>query len=96
MTPTYEGDTSPYPSPPQVRGDFGEPPEPPRPLLLTVKEAAALIGIGRTTLYQLMDSGEIASVHVGSSRRIPLLSVHEFVERLSRPTIDSSRRRSAT
>lgn len=96
MTYPSNGDTSPYPSPPQVRGDFSEAPEPPRPLLLTVKEAATLIGIGRTTLYQLMDSGEIASVHVGSSRRIPLLSAHEFVERLSRPTIDSSRRRSAT
>lgn len=88
MTPLSTGDASPHRSPPQVRGHFEQIPEPPRPLLLTVKEAAALIGIGRTTLYRLMGTGEITSVHVGASRRIPLQSAHEFVAHLSRPTID--------
>jgi excisionase family DNA binding protein len=58
-----------------------------RPLLLTVKEAAALIGIGRSTLYRLMDAGEIDSVHIGSSRRIPLGSAYAFVERVTGSTI---------
>jgi excisionase family DNA binding protein len=58
-----------------------------RPLLLTVKEAAALIGIGRTTLYRLVEAGEIDSVHIGSSRRIPLLSAYAFVERITGSTI---------
>lgn len=57
------------------------------PLLLTVREAAALIGVGRTTLYRLMDNGQIESVHVGASRRIPLHSAYEFVDRIVRPTI---------
>jgi excisionase family DNA binding protein len=94
MTNSCNRGTSPYPSPGErdVDGNLAIQ----RPLLLTVKEAAAMIGVGRTTLYRLMDSGEIASVHVRSSRRIPLLSAHEFVEQLSRPTIDSSRRRSVT
>jgi excisionase family DNA binding protein len=96
MTHTYEGDTSPYPSPPQVRGDFGEPPEPPRPLLLTVKEAAALIGIGRTTLYRLIDAGEIDSVHIHTSRRIPLASVYLYVDQLTQPTISRLPRRGPT
>jgi excisionase family DNA binding protein len=93
MTSLSTGDASPHPSPPQVRADFEQVPEPPRPLLLTVKEAAALIGIGRTTLYRLMDTGEITSVLVGASRRIPLQSAHEFVDRLSRPTINVSHKR---
>lgn len=54
----------------------------PRPLLLSVKEAAALLGIGRSTLYRLIERGEIPSVHIGGSRRIPLSAAHEFVEAL--------------
>jgi excisionase family DNA binding protein len=89
MTYPSNGDTSPYPSPPTKEADH-----PPfqRPLLLTVKEAAALIGIGRTTLYRLMDAGEIGSVHVRASRRIPLKSVYAYVGRLTGPTVDGSRR----
>jgi excisionase family DNA binding protein len=50
--------------------------------LLSVKEAAVLIGVGRTTIYKLMDGGDLAYVHVGKSRRIPLKEAHDFVERL--------------
>jgi hypothetical protein len=34
-----------------------------------------------------MDVGEIDSVHIGTSRRIPLASVYQYVDRLTRPTI---------
>jgi excisionase family DNA binding protein len=52
-----------------------------------------MVGVGRTTLYKLMDTRELASVHVGSSRRIPLSAVYEFVDRLGRPTIGDSDKR---
>jgi excisionase family DNA binding protein len=79
--------TSPDPSPDdgKRRDHQGDTP---RPLLLTVKEAAALIGIGRSTLYRLMEAGDVASVHVGASRRVPLSAAYEFVDRLSERTID--------
>ena len=77
------GDTSPHGSPESV-GTCEQPSSLQRPLLLTIKEAAALIGIGRTTLYRLMDAGEIHSVHVGTSRRIPVAAAYGFVERLCR------------
>ncbi|MEV6955392.1 helix-turn-helix domain-containing protein [Streptomyces sp. NPDC051183] len=51
---------------------------------LTVTEAARRIGIGRTKLYEYVSSGEIASVKIGSLRRIPAEAVNEFlIRRLS-------------
>ena len=40
-------------------------------LLLRPKEVAELIGIGRTKVFELMRSGQLESVRIGSSRRIP-------------------------
>jgi excisionase family DNA binding protein len=39
-------------------------------VLLTVEEAAELLRLGRTTVYALIKSGELASVPVGRLRRI--------------------------
>jgi excisionase family DNA binding protein len=40
-------------------------------LLLTPVEAARALGIGRSTVYELMRAGTLGSVHIGSCRRIP-------------------------
>ena len=56
--------------------------EPMTPLLLTVKQAAEMLGISRTTLYELMKAGEIRSVKRGASRRIPRQVVYDYVDRL--------------
>ncbi|MFG2407241.1 helix-turn-helix domain-containing protein [Streptomyces brevispora] len=48
---------------------------------LTVAEAARRIGIGRTKLYEYVTSGEIASVKIGSLRRIPAEAVSDFLAR---------------
>ncbi|MEV1091461.1 helix-turn-helix domain-containing protein [Streptomyces microflavus] len=48
---------------------------------LTVAEAARRIGIGRTKLYEYVTSGEIASVKIGSLRRIPAEAVNDFLTR---------------
>lgn len=53
-------------------------------LLLTADEAAEIIGIGRTKVYELLRLGHIESVRIGRCRRIPLRAVHAYVERLSR------------
>jgi excisionase family DNA binding protein len=52
------------------------------PLLLTVKQAAELLGIGRSTVYELLDAGDLKSVKLGFSRRIPLKVVEEYIEHL--------------
>ena len=50
------------------------------PVLLTVRQAAAMLGVSRTTLYPLVMSGKIGSLTIGSCRRIPVAEVERFVE----------------
>lgn len=58
-------------------------PEPPmRKLLLTPEEAAQVLGIGRTKVYELMLSNAIESVKIGASRRVPVHSLNTFVDAL--------------
>ncbi len=51
-------------------------------LLLTVDEAAQRLGIGRSHAYVFVLRGEIPSVKLGRSRRIPLAALEEFIEKL--------------
>lgn len=39
--------------------------------LVTVKEAARFLSLSRSTLYQMMDKGELRYAKIGGSRRIP-------------------------
>jgi excisionase family DNA binding protein len=51
-------------------------------LLLTPTEAATALGIGRSTLYQLMRCGTVPSVRIGGCRRVPATGLSELVARL--------------
>ncbi|MGW8725788.1 excisionase family DNA-binding protein [Streptomyces sp. NPDC055808] len=51
-------------------------------VLLTVKEAARRLRIGRTYCYQLIRSGQLETVSLGRLRRVPAAAVPEFVARL--------------
>ena len=51
-------------------------------LLLRPTEAAAALGISRAKLYQLLAGGQIGSLTIGASRRIPATELQGFVERL--------------
>lgn len=53
----------------------------PLPLLLRVPEAARLLGVGRSLTYELIASGELEAIHIGSVIRVPVVAVHSFVER---------------
>ena len=46
--------------------------ESPERLLYTVAEAAAMCGISRSHFYGLLQRGEVPSVAIGRSRRIPV------------------------
>jgi len=51
------------------------------PLLLGVRDAAQVLGIGRSTLYELIAVGEIEVVHIGRSARVPVVALQAFVDR---------------
>lgn len=51
-------------------------------LLLTPEDAADLLSIGRSKLYELIGDGRLASVRIDASRRVPMSALVEFVERL--------------
>jgi excisionase family DNA binding protein len=52
------------------------------PLLLTVEEAARELRLSRSKVYELMSAGEIKSVTIGRSRRVPSEATAEYVSRL--------------
>lgn len=51
-------------------------------LLLTVVEGAQRLSIGRSRMFELISSGEVKSVKVGRSRRIPTAALDEYVAKL--------------
>lgn len=65
----------------------------PPPLLVTVRQAADMLGIGRTKLYELILANEIPSVTIGRARRISVVAIANFVARLELP-IPTDRTRS--
>ena len=51
-------------------------------LLVTPEEAARRLSVGRTTVYELMSTGELKSVNIGRCRRVPVSSLTLFVSSL--------------
>ena len=52
------------------------------PILLTPTEAARALGIGRSKLYELLQTGVLESIHIGACRRIPTDALTDLVSRL--------------
>ena len=50
--------------------------------LLTVEEAAARLSLGRTSMFTLIKTGQVASVRIGRARRIPAGEVDAYAARL--------------
>lgn len=48
-------------------------------LLYKPEEAAQVLGLGRSKVFQLMAAGQIESVVIGRSRRVPRESLLAFV-----------------
>ena len=52
-------------------------------LLLTVDEAAEQLGVGRTTAWALVRSGDLESVQIGRLRRVHVDAVAAYAAQLS-------------
>ena len=56
--------------------------------LVTLPEAARFLSVSRGSLYDLLTTRQLASVHIGRSRRIPMGEIRWYVrERLQRDTL---------
>lgn len=53
----------------------------PDPIAVRIPQAARLIGIGRSTIYQFINAGEIETIKVGRSTLIPTDSLRDFIQR---------------
>lgn len=51
-------------------------------LLFKPEQAAVVLGIGRSKVFELMARGDLASVQIGRARRIPRESLEDYVRRL--------------
>lgn len=50
------------------------------PIAVRVTEAARLLGISRSALYELIQTGEVRSFKLGRTRLVPVASLNELVE----------------
>ncbi len=50
------------------------------PLAHTIPEACRRLSIGKTTLYQLMTTGDIKAIKVGTRTLIPETELQRFIE----------------
>jgi excisionase family DNA binding protein len=51
-------------------------------LLLRPEEVAQALNVGRSTVFELMRTGELRSVKIGALRRVPTDAVTEFLDGL--------------
>ena len=51
-------------------------------LLLRPEEAAHLLGVGRSKMYELLASGAVKSVKIGVLRRVPVAALEDYVAAL--------------
>lgn len=54
---------------------------PVEPICVRVNDAARMIGVGRTKLYELISSGELETVKIGKATRVMTASLHKLVRR---------------
>ncbi len=59
------------------------------PLLTIERATQALGGISRSKIYELLRSGELGSVKIGSRRLIPATAIYEFIQGLKRKAVSN-------
>ena len=55
------------------------------PICVKINDAAHMIGVCRTKLYELIASGEIQAVKIGKATRITTASLQELVRQQHEP-----------
>jgi excisionase family DNA binding protein len=60
----------------------------PRRLFVKPTEAAAMLSVGRSTIYELIASGMVPSKRIGGTLRIPTEALEGFVKEAMAPTVE--------
>ena len=55
--------------------------QPVEPICVRINDAARMIGVGRTKLYELIANGELEAVKIGKATRVTTASLQELVGR---------------
>jgi excisionase family DNA binding protein len=48
-------------------------------------QVPAVIGLGRTKVYELLRTGQLRSIKVGKARLVPRAAIDEFLDRFEAP-----------
>lgn len=57
-------------------------------LLVTVVEAARMLGLGRSLTYSLIARGDLPSVKISGARRVAVADIESFIARLRAEAAD--------
>jgi excisionase family DNA binding protein len=58
-------------------------------LLLTVQQVADRLGLSKSKTYDLVINGQIESLKIGRNRRIQVIALDSFIERVAqKPSVD--------
>ena len=57
-------------------------------LLLKPEDAARILSLGRSKLYELLVAGELPAVKIGRATRIPAAAVRDWVERQAAAAVE--------
>ena len=78
-------------TPPQGIGELGATQEVVRREWLSYREAETLTGLSRTTLWKIINAGEIEAAHIGRAVRISRQSLIAYMRRSTQnPTAESN------
>ena len=56
------------------------PPPPASARAVSVDHLAQILGLSRSKAYDLVNSGKVASISIGSSRRVPVKSIDQYID----------------
>lgn len=59
------------------------------PILYRPEDAARVLGIGRSKLFELLATGQVPSVQIGRARRVSRRALENYAERMEQPTAES-------
>lgn len=49
------------------------------PASYSIKDATALLGLGRTTIYKLLEQGRLTRIKIGARTLIPATDIHALL-----------------